>query len=62
MIMLLGIAILIIGFVIMASDSEPFGFGTMGITLGPIVVMLGFVTQFVAIFYNPKTGDDAADK
>ncbi len=56
-IMLIGVLTLIIGFFIMASDGEPYGFGFMGLTLGPIVVMLGFIIEFVAIFYNPKKSE-----
>lgn len=55
MIMIIGVVILITGFVIMTMDKEPYGFGFLGLTLGPIVVMLGFLTQFVAIFYKGKT-------
>lgn len=55
LIMLLGVLILIVGFIIMGADDETFGFGFFGLTLGPIVVMLGFVTEFVAIFYKPKS-------
>lgn len=55
-IMLVGVLTLVIGFFIMASDSEPYGFGFLGITLGPLVVMLGFIIEFVAIFYKPKKG------
>lgn len=53
-IMLIGVITLLLGFFIMASDSEPYGFGFLGLTLGPIVVMLGFLIQFVAILYRPK--------
>ncbi len=53
-IMLAGVLTLIVGFFIMSSDSEPYGFGFLGLTLGPIVVMLGFIIEFVAIFYKPK--------
>ncbi len=53
-IMLVGIAALIIGFYIMTLDGEPYGFGFLGITLGPIIVFFGFVIEFVAIFYKPK--------
>ena len=53
-IMIAGILVLILGFTFMTMDSEPYGFGFMGLTLGPIVVMLGFVIEFVAIFYKPK--------
>ncbi len=52
--MLVGILILIVGFVIMSMDSEPHGFGFLGITLGPIVVMAGFIFEIFAILYNPK--------
>ena len=55
MIMLAGIAFIIIGFTIMALETEPQGFGFFGLTLGPIVVMLGFMIQFVAILYKPKS-------
>ncbi len=52
--MLGGLITLIIGFVIMGLDSEPFGFGFLGLTLGPIVVMAGFIIEIVAILHNPK--------
>lgn len=47
--MAIGVLVLIIGFLIMASDSEEFGFGFLGLTLGPIIVMIGFGIQFYAI-------------
>jgi len=53
-IMLIGIAFLIIGFTIMSFDTHPQGFGFMGLTLGPVIVMLGFLIQFVAILHNPQ--------
>ncbi|MFH6982954.1 DUF3098 domain-containing protein [Marinoscillum sp. 108] len=56
-IMLAGVLTLVIGFFIMASDSEPYGFGFLGLTLGPIVVMLGFLIEFVAIFYKGKKSE-----
>lgn len=52
--MLIGIGILILGFTIMSLDSEPYGFGFLGLTLGPIVVMIGFIFQFFAILHKPK--------
>lgn len=57
--MVAGVVLLIIGFVIMTMDTEPYGFGFMGLTLGPIVVMLGFAVQFVAILYKPKAKPDS---
>lgn len=53
-IMLAGVVVLILGFIIMTLDTEPYGFGFLGLTLGPIVVLLGFAIEFVAILYKPK--------
>ena len=53
-IMLAGIGMMLLGFVIMSMDKEPFGFGFLGLTLGPIILFLGFMVQFVAILYKPK--------
>jgi len=53
-IMLLGIAFIAIGFIIMSIDQQEYGFGFLGITLGPIVVFLGFIIEFFAIFHNSK--------
>ncbi len=52
--MLSGLAVLILGFIVMSMDSEPYGFGFLGLTLGPIIVMTGFMIQFFAIMHNPK--------
>ena len=52
--MLIGIGVLIIGFFIMTLDKEDYGFGFLGITLGPIVVMIGFIIEFFAIFHKAK--------
>lgn len=50
--MLIGIATLITGFIIMTLDTEPHGFGFLGLTLGPIVVMAGFIIEFFAILHK----------
>ncbi len=52
--MVIGLVILLSGFTIMSMDSEPFGFGFLGITLGPVVVMAGFIFEIYAILYSPK--------
>lgn len=52
--MLAGIALIVVGFVIMGQDKEAFGFGVPGLTLGPGVVMAGFVLEFFAIMARPK--------
>ncbi|MEM6643238.1 MAG: DUF3098 domain-containing protein [Bacteroidota bacterium] len=58
LIMVIGILVLTLGFIIMTLDSEPYGFGSLGLTVGPIIVMLGFLIQFVAIFYKPKSKEE----
>jgi hypothetical protein len=52
--MLIGIAAILAGFFIMSLDKEEFGFGFLGLTLGPLVVMAGFVIEFFAILAKPK--------
>lgn len=56
--MLFGLAILITGFFIMTLDKEDYGFGFLGITLGPIIVMVGFGIQFWAIIHAQKQNKD----
>lgn len=52
--MLVGIAVLILGFTIMGMDGEQHGFGFLGLTLGPIIVMIGFILEIFAILHKPK--------
>lgn len=52
--MLVGIAILALGFFIMTLDKEQYGLGFLGITLGPLIVMTGFVVEFFAIMIRDK--------
>ena len=54
LIMLIGLVVLIVGFFIMTIDKETYGFGFFGLTLGPIIVFIGFLIQFVAILYKQK--------
>jgi hypothetical protein len=51
--MLAGIGLLIIGFFVMSADDQTFGFGTLGLTIGPMIVLAGFVVQFFAILRKP---------
>jgi len=54
LLMFLGIAFLAVGFIVMSLDSEPYGFGFLGLTLGPILVFIGFVVEFFAIMLTPR--------
>lgn len=56
--MIIGLITLVVGFIIMSLDSEPYGFGFLGLTLGPIVVMAGFIIEIYAILINPDTKSD----
>ena len=53
--MLVGIAVLAVGFIIMTLDKEQYGLGFLGITLGPLVVMAGFIIELFAIMVKDKT-------
>lgn len=53
-IMIVGVLMLALGLFIMTLDTEPYGFGFLGLTLGPIIVVLGFAVEFVAILYKSK--------
>lgn len=52
--MVIGVIVLVVGFTIMTLDKEPYGFGFLGLTLGPLVVMAGFILEIFAILYTPK--------
>jgi hypothetical protein len=52
--MAIGFAVIALGFIIMTLDKDPHGFGFLGITLSPIVVVAGFVLEVFAILYTPK--------
>lgn len=52
--MIIGLIILVAGFIIMSLDGEPYGFGFLGLTLGPIVVMAGFIVEIYAILIKPE--------
>lgn len=51
--MLIGLAVIIAGFTLMSFDSDPHGFGFLGLTLGPIVTVAGFLFQIYAILTRP---------
>ena len=51
--MIAGILALVIGFTLMSFDGAPYGFGFLGLTLGPIIVMAGFIIEIFAILHRP---------
>jgi Protein of unknown function (DUF3098). len=52
--MVLGLIVLTVGFTTMSLDNETYGFGFLGLTLGPIIVLSGFIIEIVAILHTPK--------
>lgn len=52
--MIIGVVALVLGFVIMSLDREPHGFGFLGLTLGPVIVMAGFIIEIFAILHKPS--------
>lgn len=51
--MFIGLAVLAAGFITMTLDSEDYGEGFLGITLGPILLFVGFIIEFFAIMVRP---------
>jgi hypothetical protein len=37
----------------MSADDQTFGFGTLGLTIGPMIVLAGFIVEFFAILRKP---------
>ena len=52
--MIIGIAALVIGFFIMTLEDAKHGFGFLGLTLGPVIVMAGFIIEIYAILHRPS--------
>jgi hypothetical protein len=53
-IMLIGLAVLVAGFIIMTLDNTRFGFGFLGLTLSPVLIMIGFIIELFAILQKPE--------
>ena len=54
--MILGVVLLGLGFATMAMDNDPYGFGFLGLTLSPMIVITGFIVEIFAILYSPAEG------
>jgi hypothetical protein len=57
--MWLGLAVLAVGFITMKLDGAPYGEGFLGLTLGPILLFVGFVIEFAAIMVRSNPGEVA---
>ncbi len=47
--MFVGLAVLALGFFLMTTSKEQYGFGFVSMTLGPGLLVVGFVIEFFAI-------------
>lgn len=52
--MIAGIITLVTGFTIMSLEQGQHGFGFLGLTLGPVIVMAGFIIEIYAILRRPS--------
>jgi hypothetical protein len=52
--MVIGLVVITLGFIFMSIDGEQHGFGFLGLTLAPIVVVAGFIIEAFAILHSPK--------
>ena len=48
--LLVGIGITFLGFFVMTLDKSEFGMGFLGITLGPILVLVGIIIPIFSLF------------
>jgi uncharacterized membrane protein YiaA len=54
-IMLAGIALIMIGFITMTMETAEYGFGPLGLTIGPGFILAGFLVEIYAILHKDKT-------
>ena len=54
-----GLAVLALGFITMMLDKADYGEGFLGLTLGPLLLLAGFVLEFAAIMVRSNPGGEA---
>lgn len=52
-----GLAVLALGFITMMLDKADYGEGFLGLTVGPILLFIGFVIEFAAIMVRSNPGE-----
>jgi hypothetical protein len=52
--MLGGLGLIVLGFVLMSLEKAEYGFGTLGLTVGPVLALAGFVMEIFAILSRRK--------
>ncbi len=54
LLMIVGVLLIAVGLFVMTLDGEPYGFGALGLTVGPMIVLAGFLLEFWAIMLRAK--------
>jgi hypothetical protein len=57
--MFIGLAVLAAGFITMSLDGADYGEGFLGLTLGPLLLVAGFIIEFFAIMAKSGNATDA---
>lgn len=52
-----GLAVLAVGFITMMLDGADYGEGVLGLTVGPILLFVGFVIEFAAILVRSNPAE-----
>jgi hypothetical protein len=52
--MFAGLAVLALGFYLMTIGKEAYGFDTVSLTVGPVLLVVGFIIEFFAIMLRHK--------
>lgn len=55
--MFIGLAFLVVGFFMMTLGKEAYGFDTISLTIGPVVLVIGFIIEFFAIMLRHKRSE-----
>ena len=53
--LIIGVVLIAAGLFIMTTETAEYGFGVRGLTIGPVIIMIGFITNFYAIFAKDKS-------
>lgn len=52
-VMLIGLGLIALGYTVMSMEDATYGFGAKGLTVGPLLLVAGFITELVAIMIKP---------
>lgn len=61
--MLIGVAVIFFGLILMGTDPDTDGdkFGFLGITVAPMVILIGFIIEFFAIMLKNPSNSASQD-